>query len=389
MIFMNYRVAFFCKHFGQRGTERTTYDYADFNEIILGNKSYIICFSEKTIIKNKYIKSKYFMKKKYSDRFEIFEIDNIFEIKDILLKNKITHFYAQSHGFHRDIFEFDNFKIWSSCKTIYHSVFGPMARQGSNVRCIVGEYLNNRFNKNLPILPHIIRPFKFQGDLRKQLNIPQDSIVIGRHGGKETFNIDFVKQVIKKIVNFDQNIYFLFLNTEVFFNHKRVIHLENFSDLEVIKFIGTCDAMIHARIEGETFGLAIAEFSVANKPVITYSKSKDKEHLRILKNSCIKYSDENDLISIFKSIRSILKKELDWNAYKDYEPEKIMQLFRMICLENVQESRSKLISNFTRDLPWEIIIYIKLSIKFFINLLNKIIPFYIKRKIKHLINLIK
>ena len=66
--------------------------------------------------------------------------------------------------------------------------------------------------------------------------------------------------------------------------------------------------MIHARLEGETFGLAIAEFSVANKPVITYSKSKDKEHLRILKNSCIKYGDENDLMCILKSIRSILKK---------------------------------------------------------------------------------
>ena len=83
---MAYRVAFFCKHFGQRGTERTTYDYADFNELILGNKSYIICFSEKTIIKNQFIKSKEFIRKKYSDRFEIFEIDNIFEIKDILLK---------------------------------------------------------------------------------------------------------------------------------------------------------------------------------------------------------------------------------------------------------------------------------------------------------------
>ena len=37
--------------------------------------------------------------------------------------------------------------------------------------------------------------------------------------------------------------------------------------------------MIHGRSDGETFGLAVAEFSVANKPVITYSESKDREHL--------------------------------------------------------------------------------------------------------------
>ena len=36
---MNKKVAFIIKHFTERGTERTTYDYADFNEKILGNQS--------------------------------------------------------------------------------------------------------------------------------------------------------------------------------------------------------------------------------------------------------------------------------------------------------------------------------------------------------------
>ena len=42
----------------------------------------------------------------------------------------------------------------------------------------------------------------------------------------------------------------------------------------------------------ETFGLAVAEFSVANKPIITYGNSKDNEHLRILKDKAIIYNDE-------------------------------------------------------------------------------------------------
>ena len=43
---MGYKIAFFTKHFTERGTDKTTYDYADFNEKILKNKSIIICFSD-------------------------------------------------------------------------------------------------------------------------------------------------------------------------------------------------------------------------------------------------------------------------------------------------------------------------------------------------------
>ena len=36
-----------------------------------------------------------------------------------------------------------------------------------------------------------------------------------------------------------------------------------------VEFISSCDAMIHARQMGETFGAAVSEFSIKNKPVIT------------------------------------------------------------------------------------------------------------------------
>ena len=37
-------VAFFVRHFTERGTEISTYNYAHFNEKILGNKSIIIAY---------------------------------------------------------------------------------------------------------------------------------------------------------------------------------------------------------------------------------------------------------------------------------------------------------------------------------------------------------
>ena len=378
------KVAFFCKHFGERGTERTTFDYADFNEKILGNISYIICFNESVIKDKKYISSKDFVKKKYFNRFEVFEINSIHEIKDILLTKKINYFYVQSHGFYRDIFKFNNFRIWGNCQTIYHCAFGPMVRQGSSIRCIVGGFLNKRFSKNLPVLPPIVRPFEFHGDFKSDLNIPAEAIVIGRHGGKETFDINFVKEVIKNFLKSDDNIYFLFLNTKKFLTHKNVFYFENLNDNEVSKFIGTCDAMIHGRSDGETFGLAVAEFSVANKPVITYSESKDREHLGILKGKAILYKNKQDLIEIFNSIGTILKKRKSWNAYKDFEPEKIMNIFDKVCLSKRKLSFKRQAATFIQDLPWEIKVSLQIIPKSIIIFVIKKLPKDLKNKINSL-----
>ena len=55
-----------------------------------------------------------------------------------------------------------------------------------------------------------------------------------------------------------------------------------------MKFVNASDCMIHARARGETFGLAIAEFSIRNKPIIAYSNPPEKAHLDILgKNVCL------------------------------------------------------------------------------------------------------
>lgn len=71
---------------------------------------------------------------------------------------------------------------------------------------------------------------------------------------------------------------FLFLGTEKFNKkvnrpeeHPQIIYLPTNSDLRYKEdYIKTCDVMLHARTVGETFGLAVAEFSVRNKPVITF-----------------------------------------------------------------------------------------------------------------------
>lgn len=111
-----------------------------------------------------------------------------------------------------------------------------------------------------------------------------------------------------------------------------VIHLEATSDEETKnRFVRTCDAMIHARHSGETFGLAIAEFSTHNRPVFTSSIHDDygaaRHHINTLGSKGIFY---HDLLSLKKQLLSFDRdaaKSRDWNAYRDYEPEKVMEIF--------------------------------------------------------------
>ena len=117
--------------------------------------------------------------------------------------------------------------------------------------------------------------------------------------------------------------------------------------------------MIHARKDGETFGLAVAEFSVANKPIITYASSKDKEHLKILGEKALLYKNGNELQDI---ILNFDKNEMSckkWNAYEKFKPEIVIKEFERICLTEKKIKLKQIILDFINDLPWEIYISLK------------------------------
>ena len=93
--------------------------------------------------------------------------------------------------------------------------------------------------------------------------------------------------------------------------------------------------MIWARHGGETFGLAIAEFSFCNKPVIaTHSPYMDNAHYYLLGNKGIWYNSIKELYQIILNFNKDEIAKKDWNAYRDYSPEKVMKIFKKTdCLE--------------------------------------------------------
>ena len=79
---------------------------------------------------------------------------------------------------------------------------------------------------------------------------------------------------------------------------------------------------------GETFGLAVAEFSVNNKPVFAYRHGVAKAHLQILGKKALLYHDRSSLEAQLRSFSRERAAQGSWDAYgEEYAPKRVMRRF--------------------------------------------------------------
>jgi hypothetical protein len=113
-----------------------------------------------------------------------------------------------------------------------------------------------------------------------------------------------------------------------------VIFLDSLTDEEEKnRFICTCDAHIEAGSLGHTFGLAIAEFSVNNKPIIAYTGQLwNRAHLDILGEEVMGYENETEFYNILNTFDP---KGGGKNCYLEYTPEKVMRKFKEVFIDPI------------------------------------------------------
>jgi glycosyltransferase involved in cell wall biosynthesis len=315
-------VAFLSNKLTLRGTEVAIYDYANYNETLLGNKSIIIT-RDYSKIKHEYdVDIQGY--DKFKERFDIFYYSSQDDIDLIVLNNKVTHLFIIKSGGLDGLYS-------KHCTNIMQCVFDVSQPHGE-VYTPIGETINQRYGTNYTVTPHIVTMPDCDDNLRSELAIPHDAIVFGRYGGRESFDIQFVHQAIKNILQTRNDIYFLFMNTTPFYKHKNIIHLPGSADmLFKRKFINSCDALLHARDRGETFGLTCGEFAICKKPVITYGKSVEREHLLILKDKAVIYNTHSDIDNILQTFTKD-KYDVSENGYMFYTPINVMNLINKNCL---------------------------------------------------------
>lgn len=315
------KIAFFSDHLNERGTSQAIFDYAHYNETLLGNKSIIITLKHSSYHEDLAID-------KFKNRFALFFCDKIEDCQDFLKDCDI--FYCIKYGK-------NNYRLPLKIKNVVHCVF-DMSEPHGDVYAGVSESLAKKFNNTL-FVPHMISliPSVNKDDnLRTILNIPENAVVFGRHGGQDTFNIQFVIDVItNNIVKMYPNIYFVFVNTPIFIHHPNVIFLNKImANEEKNQFINTCDAHLECGTLGHSFGISIGEFSVNNKPIIAYGgETWNNAHKDILGNKAIYFYDSIDFYNILSTFDPIEYKNKDLNCYKEYTPEKVMKKFKEVFID--------------------------------------------------------
>jgi FkbM family methyltransferase len=315
-------VAFLSNKLTLRGTEVAIFDYADYNEKILGNKSIIITRDYEKIKHEWDVDIQAY--NKFKDRFSVHYYSSQQEIDNIVTNNGVTHLFIEKAGSRDGL-------ISNFCKNIIHCVFDVSQPHGQ-VYTPIGETINQLQRTNYPVTPYMVTLPESNDNLRLELNIPENAIVFGRYGGKETFDIAFVHDVIKNLVNERDDVYFLFMNTNIFYENKNIIYLPGNTDMVFKrKFINTCDALIHARHGGETFGLTPGEFAICKKPVITWGGSREREHLLILKEKAVVYNTPLEVKNILETFTKD-KYDVSENGYMFYNPENVMNIFNKVCL---------------------------------------------------------
>lgn len=314
-------VAFWDNSLSERGSTVSLYDYAYCNQTILKNKSFVF-YDKKNVDNNKNVVEK------FKKHFFVRGVNEFEEVDEYIVKYNIKCIYIVKYGTN------DN-RLSKVAKNCIHCVFRCYEPHGHVYSSIAPWVVGN--NGKYPVVPHMINLQKHDRNMREKLNIPNNAVVFGGYGGKENFTIKFVHDVVYEIAKLNRNIYFLFANFNKFCpDLPNIIHLPVITNVdEKVEFINTTDAMLWAREEGEVMSLSMGEFATLNKPIICMNVGYPSYHghVELLKDKAIWYKNADNLRDILLNFNPEVEKNKDWNAYAEYTPEKVMEIFKRVYLD--------------------------------------------------------
>jgi hypothetical protein len=306
-----------------RGTTASTYEYASY----LGNLGHSVCFSfDKSRSENSEAAIN-FLKKD-------FKLIPYIDFHDFARKNgnKFDYVYYPKAG--------DNDgKLFPDTRNYIHAVFQwhePHGEKYAYISKWLAESMYNKFSdlysassldikKMFEYIPHIVDMPSYSSNIRKKYGIPESAFLGCRLGGYDTFDLDFVHWSIEYLAS-KFGYYFIFVNTKKFSNSKNIIFINSIYDKQLkADILGMSDYFIHARREGESFGVAIVEALQMNLPVLTWQGGSDRNHIYLV-DKAFQYKNRFDLVQKIRRIRNLAAKQ-EVNCGKEFRPEIVMKKF--------------------------------------------------------------
>ena len=282
------KIAFYANHLSERGTGVALYDYARHARAVLGHDS--VVFYDRNHAENSAA-----VIRRFSAAFEVIPCAGFAEADATLVREGCDLVYAIKAGRRDGV-------VSRHVPTMVHAVFPTSLREvhGSSYAFVSDWLAQWCSGGRVPFVPHIASIGDNDDDMRRALGIGREALVFGCYGGRTSFDIGFVRnQVVPRVLDSLDDVHFIFMNIEPFISHDRVTFMPGTADVAVkTAFINTCDAMLHARLRGETFGIAVAEFSLRGKPVLTYGGSRERAHLAALGDASLTYGDAGELYDL-------------------------------------------------------------------------------------------
>jgi len=317
------KILFHTNTLNYRGTAVAVTDYARFNQEILGNESIISYDASMPYEKDMGTEPE--VLEKLKQQFHVVEHYGNPQTAVDQTGCDVAYFLRSGdQGF-----------IANNCRTVVHAVFQlyqPHADRYAYISEWLANHMNSQHNGTVPYVPHMVNLPEPTQNYRQALNIPADKTIIGRIGGFRTFDLTFVKQAIYNLLEQRDDYVFVMVGTDPWIDHPNVRFQREFVDLQTkANFINTCDAMLHARSNGESFGLAIVEALAMNKPILSWEGGGDQNHTLILTDSGLLYNTET-FAEKLNTVRDYINKE-DWTQrVAQFKPDPVMKKFKEVFL---------------------------------------------------------
>ncbi len=152
--------------------------------------------------------------------------------------------------------------------------------------------------------------------LRERFNIPETDLLFGRIGRADDSIFDPIALLAFEVaVKTNPNIHYVIMSPAnlakelVEKNNVPNVHWLEPSYLEedVWAFHGAIDVLAHFRMDGESFGLNIAESMLVGNPILTHKSHIWNAHLEYLDSSFSLYAEKGDYLTYAKNMNAFIE----------------------------------------------------------------------------------
>lgn len=251
----------------------------------------------------------------------------------------ILHF---NRGIEEDFYTDLTEQISPKIKLVESNIFGKSSNPTylSRLKHIyfVSRWLKDRSpwagDKGHTLYNPILLP-KTKQNLRQELGISASAIVIGRAHRPDLGHDDFLEKVYSSLlVKTDQEIVFLSLGSKPEYSPefmKKYSHLiksiaPTTDEKRISQFYNSLDVFSHRRVEGETFGMIIAEAMIHGIPVLSHRSSVDNAQIEVLgdENLITEFSDTENYA---EKLLNLIKNQAARKHLSSFLQERAMRLF--------------------------------------------------------------